>query len=1107
MHIMNILHFKRGLLFFIIMCLCTSSHTSYGQVIPHTPLYPNDSTRISLMSLGDDYRSTLPGYIPASPTASSLAIFSDYPVSYYTGVPDISIPLYEVNIDGYKLPISLNYHASGVRVNQEASWVGLGWALNAGGVISRTVKCYDDFLEYTYPGKSLRAGYYDGPEANNPTVNDYFTTIYDGTVARKELITDSEPDIFSYSLPGLSGKFLIDKSRGAVLLNKADNIKVEVLTSGRKKYFKLTAPDGTQYILDKYETTYSYGRPGSLNRNLNNATKFDESDLNLYDSPVQYTSSWYLSQIKTVNNRTITFTYENESYKGVTQESCVAYNVLSSSGYSSCGPGASIVFSCNKTVIDNLRLSKISWDGGYIDFGCTSRDDMIGTLSSLNPQKLSTLKVYDKANTCIKNYQFDYDYFNNNYTGSYKQVFKRLKLTKLSEVSDTNNNHVFSYYEGQMPAKNSKNTDYWGYYNGSQQKDNYYCTASYGGKTYRGADKSSQLNYMQTGSLRAIKYPTGASSIFTYETNKYAASSSPGSSTNIIFETVSIGLNVYKYHTDDFYSYLPEYKSETIVIDKSTPVTIFGSAESMSCVPDPDIFYGDSGFLTFTLSKKTSYGDKNVIFEYNVPSELNGSSCSADFPRKTITLQPGTYILEAFALAKDMWLSFAVQYEKETHITTPGGPSEIEISGGGLRISKIETGNKTRKFEYSPGKLLIDPMVSYLASYSCITGTAHYDQTIYLTQTSESSIPMYTLKNGNAIGYDWVTESVSTSTGTAKKEYRFHNERETSEYDYPFFPTQIDYYNGLPISIEYYRGSQSEQLVKYDYSSVYSQEVYGFMFNSGDSEIYPYNYRMEYPYISKETIVDYNDNGNIYTEKEYDYNAFLQKTRETTISSGDHYRRQMTYPSDLNDAISNKMVAKHLINIPIEVVSLKNGSVTMGKKIEYKDTLNLLVPGKEYTIETKQPLSASNYKNSFVAQLSYDHYNSLGKPMQVSDKSTSIVYLWSYNNIHPVAEIKNCTYEQVKNILGVSFINTLSGKSAPTASDMSTINNLRSSLPDTHISTYTYSPLVGVTSATDARGLTTYYTYDSVGRLTECYILKNGSKQILEHYDYHFYNK
>jgi len=279
------------------------------------------------------------------------------------------------------------------------------------------------------------------------------------------------------------------------------------------------------------------------------------------------------------------------------------------------------------------------------------------------------------------------------------------------------------------------------------------------------------------------------------------------------------------------------------------------------------------------------------------------------------------------------------------------------------------------------------------------------------------------------------------------------------------------------------------------------------MFNVGDGTIYPYNYRMEYPYVSKETIVDYNDNGNIYTEKEYVYNALLQRTRETTISSGDHYRKTTTYPSDLSDAISNKMTAKHLINVPIEIIALKNGNVTMGKKVEYKDTLNMLVPRKEYTIETKQPLSANNYKDNFVAQLNFNSYNRFGKPMQVSDKGISIVYLWSYNGMYPVAEIKNCTYEQVKNILGATFIETLLDKSSPTTSEMSSINGLRNRLPNAHINTYTYSPLVGVTSVTDARGLTTYYTYDSTGRLTECYILKNGSKQIVEHYDYHYYNK
>lgn len=124
--------------------------------------------------------------------------------------------------------------------------------------------------------------------------------------------------------------------------------------------------------------------------------------------------------IRIYNRIPIILTYTDESYKSPTQESCVRYNQISQSGNSICGPGNNLYYSCNKTVIENLRLSKISWDGGFVEFNCSSREDMIGDNLSLSPQKLNTLKVYDKNSICIKAYEFDYDYFNNNYTGSYK---------------------------------------------------------------------------------------------------------------------------------------------------------------------------------------------------------------------------------------------------------------------------------------------------------------------------------------------------------------------------------------------------------------------------------------------------------------------------------------------------------------------------------------------------------------------------------------------------------------------------------------------------------------------------------------------------------------
>ena len=85
-----------------------------------------------------------------SPEAHSLMQYSEVPVSLYTGVPSISIPIYTIEIGDYSLPITLQYHASGIKVTQEASRVGLGWSLHAGGAVGRIIQGRDDFDEYGF---------------------------------------------------------------------------------------------------------------------------------------------------------------------------------------------------------------------------------------------------------------------------------------------------------------------------------------------------------------------------------------------------------------------------------------------------------------------------------------------------------------------------------------------------------------------------------------------------------------------------------------------------------------------------------------------------------------------------------------------------------------------------------------------------------------------------------------------------------------------------------------------------------------------------------------------------------------------------------------------
>lgn len=71
--------------------------------------------------------------IPPSPNAAALGKFGSMPVSLHTGTPNISIPLYTLRGRELAVPISLDYHASGIKLEEVASNVGLGWSLSAGG--------------------------------------------------------------------------------------------------------------------------------------------------------------------------------------------------------------------------------------------------------------------------------------------------------------------------------------------------------------------------------------------------------------------------------------------------------------------------------------------------------------------------------------------------------------------------------------------------------------------------------------------------------------------------------------------------------------------------------------------------------------------------------------------------------------------------------------------------------------------------------------------------------------------------------------------------------------------------------------------------------------
>src|ERR1700744_138986 len=110
-----------------------------------------------------------------SPDAASLGKFGNIPVSYSAGIPSITIPVYEIKIGKLSVPISLDYHASGIKVDEIPSSVGTGWALNCGGMVSRNMMGLPD---------DATGGYLTSPtaaELQEPTPLEYdgfFISVY-----------------------------------------------------------------------------------------------------------------------------------------------------------------------------------------------------------------------------------------------------------------------------------------------------------------------------------------------------------------------------------------------------------------------------------------------------------------------------------------------------------------------------------------------------------------------------------------------------------------------------------------------------------------------------------------------------------------------------------------------------------------------------------------------------------------------------------------------------------------------------------------------------------------------------------------------------------------
>ncbi|MCD7901999.1 MAG: hypothetical protein LUH22_19740, partial [Bacteroides sp.] len=210
------------------------------------------------------------------------------------------------------------------------------------------------------------------------------------------------------------------------------------------------------------------------------------------------------------------------------------------------------------------------------------------------------------------------------------------------------------------------------------------------------------------------------------------------------------------------------------------------------------------------------------------------------------------------------------------------------------------------------------------------------------------------------------------------------------------------------------------------------------------------------------------------------------------------------YPSG-SSSVEQVMVNKNMLSTVIQETGYRNGYEKDNIRTRYGQDPNQT---KNFIL----PTSVEGYTyNDTKTQITYDLYDNQGNLLQCTTKDGVITtYLWSYKGHYPVAEIKGAAYSTVRTALGgESEVQRISNSTLLSTSDQLKINNLRSnsSLSAALINTYTYQPLAGILTATDPRGITTYYEYDVLNRLKRVYLKENNVEKNIESYEYNYKNQ
>ncbi|WP_018463961.1 RHS repeat domain-containing protein [Segatella paludivivens] len=1093
--------------------------------------------------------------IPPSPQAQEMIRYGEIPASLYTGTPNISIPIYTIKTSDISIPITLNYDASGVKVDQEAGTVGLGWALHTGGVVTHTIMGSDDLygnyyfnegsdnmkdltLAYNVQNVTVCAPIRSMPiECVNGMDNlEFLRRISDYT--DNQGASDFAPDVFNYSFGPYSGQFIFTHNR-EIVKDKEDNVKIAPIWIDKNpgriiSSWVFTTPDGTKYYFDQQEEAVNEALPPQNGR--------------------RYISSFYLTKIITRNNTSLEFKYNTSL--GNTR-------LIYSRNENDRLEGGQI--SVSSMTYPNICLQSITYPGGEVYF---SYDELRTDYSA---PKLNYIHVWNDNGQQL-NWNFDYSYFVSNTFGNdspninylrnslgatyYNDNWntQRLRLDGAHQISSSDTlSYVFGYNEEHLPTKLSTSQDHWGYFNNAKNVgliplvlQNVSFTSQPNMKYFgRQADRAPNSDYNQAFLLNRIKYPTGGYEKLVYEANTYQMDNFEGDS-----------------HKKDYYY---EY-DKAIISENQYNGKLNATNDQASITVDSE--NGRSGQALFKISFRLndtyfrSYQNRSsllsfkllnnygsAVWEYTVQSRdiLNKNTNENKNFYKTFSrdIPSGNLTMQVTGEGRTFFLD-SLNFEVKTLIypTTYMRRHPIGI-GGGVRIAEVEaydmdgiyqygkkylyTNNASTFANFTSGKLMSYPR--YTSFARTINKNPSDGSYIKFLETSADGLR----DKGTSVGYSEVAtlELDKYKHVIGQTSYQYINRPDSIFYYYfdnsgmgasylsgkDLNPNNISPYkfneNGFLLSEKKFlvtpSGSTLREYTQNEYNKTENifdiywgirkdivpnneqwdekaiQKLLQASTISKEKEpvgyLYPALLRRRYD-LKRKTANTYRDGNTFTTTTNYAYNSKFQLVSQELRTPTDVDVNSYQYPQDVeNDAVYRKLTEENCINTPVSVTHTRNGK---SSSTSYHYSLFSDVP-RVSSIVTNTGDNGEEEIRSTIKK-----YDTHGNILEVINESNiPMVYLWGYNYQYPIAVIKNATLDEVVAAYGINTERLGSGTDS--------INLDRSKLPKSQITTYSYISGVGISTVTDVNGLTTHYTYDSMGRLTA---IVDPEGHLVESYQY-----